>query len=280
MIRVSPDHLDLSLGFLRPVHARVQAKMTDSLIKYGQLTPLIVVEDKGRMILVDGFKRLRCAKELGMESLRVVPLKKSTAEAKALIYLLNRPTGFSMITEALLIRDLVEVEGLNQVETAVLLERHKSWVSRRLSMIRNLTPEIVDDIQLNLVPAGVGPSLARLPGDNQGDFSLAIQTNDLKSQEVKRLVDLWCKTKDPGVRRYLVKSPRKALEVVKQDKEKWLLLIEAILSKMSALNQHLCCGEVSRQTAQRLMEYLEQVKVQMERLNELMARGEQYESIK
>jgi len=47
---------------------------------------------------------------------------KSDSEAKALIYLLNRSKGFSMITEAILVRDLVEVEGLNQVEAGVLLE--------------------------------------------------------------------------------------------------------------------------------------------------------------
>jgi len=39
-----------------------------------------------------------------------------------------------MITEATLIRDLIEVEWLNQMETAVLLERHKSWVCRRLQL--------------------------------------------------------------------------------------------------------------------------------------------------
>lgn len=279
MIRVRPNELDLSLGFLRPVHAGAQSKMMDSLIKYGQLTPVVAIEDNERMILIDGFKRHRCAKQLSMEDLRVTPLKKGMAEAKALIYLLNRAVGFSMITEALLIRELVEVEGLNQVETAILLERHKSWVSRRLAMIRNLAPEIVDDIKLNLIPAGVGPSLARLPRDNQSDFSSTIQQHGLKSREVNRMVDLWCKSKDPEVRRCLLQSPRESLKIVRQDKEKWLTMIEVILSKMSALNRLLCKGKASRQTTQTLKDFLNQLQIRVEELNKLTNQGEAHESI-
>jgi len=47
--------------------------------------------------------------------------------------------------EALVVWELLEIEGLNQVEAADLLERHKSWVCRRLSMIRSLAPEIIHD---------------------------------------------------------------------------------------------------------------------------------------
>ncbi len=228
MIKVSPDQLDLQLSFLRPIHANALEKMTASLVKYGQLTPMVAVENSGRMTLVDGFKRHRSAKQLSMERLSVTPLKKSSSETKALIYLLNRPASFSIITEAMLVRDLIEVEGLNQVETAILLERHKNWVSRRLAMIRSLAPEVIEDIKLTLIPAGVGSSMARLPRDNQADFSVAVQRHGLKSQEVQRLVDIWCKAKDPGVRQCLLESPRQALKIVRQDKEKWLSLVETI----------------------------------------------------
>lgn len=71
--------------------------MTASIVKYGQLMPVTVVADKDRMVLVDGFKRHRSAQYLGIEKLSVVVLHKSSSEAKALIYLLNRPASFSII---------------------------------------------------------------------------------------------------------------------------------------------------------------------------------------
>jgi len=281
MVKISPDQLDLSLSMFRPVHAAAGKKMTDSLIKYGQLTPVTVVERKHRMILVDGFKRHRSAKHLNMERLNAVVLSKSDSEAKALIYLLNMQAGFSMIAEATLIRDLIEVEGLNQVETAVLLERHKSWVCRRLQMIRNLSSQIVDDIKVNLIPPGVGPSLARLPRDNQADVSMTIQKHGLKSGEVNRLVDIWFKTKDPGVRQHLLDSPRQALEVVSQsrNKERWAFLIETILSKMSSLNRELDAVDISTQMLPVLTDFAGQIQAHAAGINELLEKGDVHEPI-
>lgn len=270
MIKLRPDQLDLRLGFLRPVHAGAQEKMAASLIRHDQLTAVVAVEDGGCHVLIDGFKRQRCARQLGMKTLKVTVLKKSDAEAKALLYLLNRPDGFSTIMEALLVRELVEIEGLNQVEAATLLERHKSWVCRRLFMIRNLAPEIVHDIKLELLPAGVGSSLARLQPATQADFSLAIQKYSLNSREVSRLVDLWCKIKDPGARQHLLESPRQVLKVIRQDKENYYLIIDAILSKMSTLNSRLGSGTINGQKAAVLKDFIGRVKAQMERLNELI----------
>ncbi|MEA2060612.1 MAG: ParB N-terminal domain-containing protein [Thermodesulfobacteriota bacterium] len=283
MVKISPDQMDLSLSVFRPVHAASQKKMTNSLIKYGQLTPVTVVEKERRMILVDGFKRHRSAKYLKMENLKAVVLSKSSSEAKALMYLLNMQAGFSMITEATLIRDLIEVEGLNQVETAILLERHKSWVCRRLQMICSLSSQIVDDIKVNLIPPGVGPSLARLPRDNQADFSMTIQKHGLKTGEVNRLVDLWYKTKDPGVRQHLLDSPRQALEFVgknkKKDKKRWSFLIETILSRMSSLKRELNAVEVSTQMLQILTDYAGQIQAHAAGINELLKKGDAHEPI-
>lgn len=281
MVKINLDQLDLSLSVFRPVHVAARKKMTDSLIKYGQLTPVTVVEREHRMILVDGFKRHRSAKYIKMERLDAVVLSKSSSEAKALIYLLNMQAGFSMIAEATLIRDLIEVEGLNQVETAVLLERHKSWVCRRLQMIRNLSSQIVDDIKVNLIPPGVGPSLARLPRDNQADFSMTIQKHGLKYGEVNRLVDLWYKTKDPGVRQHLLDSPRQALEVVSlsRNKEKWAFLIETILSKISSLNRELDAVDISTHMIQILTDFAGQIQAHAAGINELLKKGESHEQI-
>lgn len=281
MIKERPGQLDLSLSLFRPVHASAQKKMTDSLIKYGQITPVTVVEMEGRMILVDGFKRHRAAKHLNMEHLKVTVLTKNSSEAKALVYLLNKQTGFSMITEALLIRDLVDVEGLDQVETAALLERHKSWICRRLQMIRNLSSPIINDINVNLIPPGVGPSLARLHRDNQADFSMAIQKHDLKSGEVNRLVDIWHKTKDPEVRRHLLDSPRQVLDVVRKNRERenWQLLIETILSKMSSLTRELHTVEISSQMFEKLTDFTGQIHAQATEIHNLINMGETHEQV-
>jgi ParB-like chromosome segregation protein Spo0J len=270
MTSVNPDQLDLRLSFLRPIHAGAYEKMTASLARYGQLTPVIVIAENDRMILIDGFKRLRSAKRLGMKTLMVTTVAADSCQAKALVYLLNRAAGFSIIAEALLVRDLIEVEGLNQVETATLLERNKSWVHRRLAMIRALAPQIADDIRLNLLPAGVASSLARLPHETQTDFCAVIQMHGLKSREVKKLVDIWCKAKDPGIRQSLLKSPQEALRIAGQTPREYLSVINTLLAKIGALNRQLKQAQLSPAIAQILLEYLGLMQAQIEKTRKLI----------
>lgn len=132
---------------------------------------------------------------------------------KAHMYLLNRKSGFSIVEEGMLVRELVEGDGLSQVEVSAVLDRHKSWVSRRLDIIRRLSAPVIEDLRLGLIPHGCAKNLARLPQCNQADFSVTIQTHKLQARQANTLIDLWCKAKDPGTRAFLVKFPQKALEI-------------------------------------------------------------------
>jgi ParB-like chromosome segregation protein Spo0J len=265
---VSPDELDLRLKYLRtPHHGTIEA-MAASLTKRGQLSPVSASPNGGCLILIDGFKREAAARAIGLTKLIVMTVNADSVYTKALMYLMNQAKGFSMIQEAILIRELVEVDGLKQVEVASMLEHHKSWVNRRLEMIRRLAPEIVDDLRLNLVPPGCAASLARLPHHNQADFSATIQTHRLQSQQVKRLVDLWCKAKDPDQRKFLLHFPRQALNVVKeasnahpnQEMIKWSKAFHTILHIAAKLYTDFDQDgrQLSKDTAQHLFALLEQ----------------------
>jgi len=215
--RVSSEALDLRLRHLHPPTQDAIEGMAASLKKRGQISPAIVAIDDRALVLVDGFKRQAAASLSGLDHLVVLTVGAEPPYfTKALPYLMNRAKGFSMIEEAFLTRELVEVDGLKQTEVASLLDHHKSWVHRRLELIRSLAPEILEDLRLSLIPPGSAASLARLPRHNQADWSSAIQTHRLRSREVAALVDLWCKADDPARRKYLMELPRQALQVLKE----------------------------------------------------------------
>jgi len=214
---VAPARFDLSLAHLRRCPPGSVQSMVRSLEKRGQINPVTAARDGERLILVDGFKRCQAASLIGMDKLCVGVLPHYGAPAKALVYLLNRHGGVSLVEECLLIRELVEKDGLLQVDVAVMMERHKSWVSRRLEIVRRLNPQIIEDIKVGLLPPGSARSLARLPEGNQVDMAAAIQRDKLKAQEAHRLVGLWCKADSPEQRRFVIESSRKALELANPD---------------------------------------------------------------
>ena len=167
-----------------------------------------------------------------------------------------------MIQEAMLVRELIDTDGLTQTEAAGLLERHKSWVNRRLLMIRRLAPEIIEDLKLELLPPGSGPTLARLPPCNQSDFSATIQIHQLSATEIRNLADLWCMAKDQDTKQFLLKSPEEALDIIKEEKT-GLIAIERMWKLIAILENQLeiRIEDMSRGTIARLRESIQQVKV-------------------
>lgn len=234
MFKVALNQLDLRLlPLCRPMQSCVE-KMVTALSKQGQLTP-IIVSDK---VLVDGFKRYEAAQRLSLEQLTAMAIEADPVRVKALTLMLNQRKHSNMIQEALLVKELVEVDGLSQSETALMLERHKSWVHRRLFFIKSLAPQIIEDIQFGFLSAGSGLHLARLHTCNQVDLSTVIQNHKLKTQDVKALVDLLSKARDPEVKKFLYDSPRQALKLYRGEQKKQAIL-DTIWSMLQALEKKL-----------------------------------------
>lgn len=164
--------------------------MLRSMEKYGQLTPVALCRiAPGEHELLDGFKRLHAARQLGIEELSARPFDLSIRAGKAAILHLNRVgRAISGMEEALVAHSLYREDGLNQVEIALLLNRHKSWVCRRLALIERLSDEAQEMIKLGLLPASMGVELARLQRRNQDLLLAAIRECHLSVRETRKLV--------------------------------------------------------------------------------------------
>ncbi len=108
---------------------------------------------EGIAVLVDGFKRLHAAGLLkGVSHLQARLLEVNEQGAKAAVFNLNRIAGRPVELEKAWINyALVREDGLQQVEAARLLGRHKSWVNRRLALIERLCDEAREE-KLAIIP--------------------------------------------------------------------------------------------------------------------------------
>jgi ParB-like chromosome segregation protein Spo0J len=178
------------LAPLRIADPVAERAMLHSLQKYGQQTPVVVCRlAAGKHELLDGFKRLRAGRELGYLELTARPLDVSLRACKAALLQLNRVgRTISGLEEALVVHSLCHEDGLNQVEIAALLGRHKSWVCRKLTLIERLCDEAQDSIRLGLLPASIGAELARLQRCNQEHLLAAIRKQRLTWRETREVV--------------------------------------------------------------------------------------------
>ena len=199
-----------SYGRVRCLMPRQVEQMKTSLTAHGQLTALVVVKRQSGLELIDGFKRRRAARQMGWTMLRAVSMEVDEPGQWAAMLALNRAThSMSVLEEAMVLREMVTM-GMTQTEIGHILNRHKTWVSRRIGLIERLHPELVEQIREGILRPGAARRLLGLPAGNQLELATVVTHHGLGSQETELLVRLW-KSADPPVRDYLLSHPRQAL---------------------------------------------------------------------
>jgi ParB family chromosome partitioning protein len=113
-------------------------------LKRGMLHPIIAVEKNGTLVVVAGYRRLKALERLGVEETYVAVIKGDDKEAfmKAIVENLLR-RDLNPIEQAEAFRRAVKVLGMTFGAIARHLGKHRSYVSRRLALLR-LHPDVQD----------------------------------------------------------------------------------------------------------------------------------------
>lgn len=187
--------------------------MIASLRRFGQLSPVVVCELGGRLVLVDGFKRHDAAGDTkGLDCLSARRIEADEASAKAAMYGLNcLARRMHELEEAWIVHALVREDGLTQMEAAQLLGRHKSWACRRLAMLEKLSAPVRSDLALGLVSASVARQLVRLPAGNQAETLAAARREGLSALEIRGVADLLLAARSREQVQFVLEKPRQAL---------------------------------------------------------------------
>jgi hypothetical protein len=105
------------------------------------------------LVLLDGFKRLRCAKKL---SIQQVPFRiVGDDEASGIITLMRQANARSLtlLEQARLIEQLRSAQGLSVAEISRRIERSAGWVSMRTGLLKEMPSSIADKIMRGEFPA-------------------------------------------------------------------------------------------------------------------------------
>ena len=145
-------------------------------------------------ILLNGFKRRRCALRLGLHRVPYVSL--GIDEATGIINLLraSNQSALSLLEQARFIDQLHRLEKMSVGDIAEQLARSKSWVSMRLGLLEEMSPPVREEIFAGRFPLyaymyTLRPfmRLNRTGKQEVEEFVLAVSGQKLSVREIEQL---------------------------------------------------------------------------------------------
>ena len=134
--------LDLRYEGFRMRNEALEARVLSSIAQSGIEEPLEGVDRHEACILLNGFKRYRCAKKLGIEMAPYTSLGED--EAMGIMSLLRTSNNktLGILEQAGFIDELKNLHRMGVTEIATELSRSKAWVSMRLGFIGEMSAKV------------------------------------------------------------------------------------------------------------------------------------------
>lgn len=139
---VERSTLDLRYEGHRVRDDAAEARLRASIAERGIQEPLEGVDTPQERILLNGFKRNRCAKKLGIQCVPYVSLGEEEAMGIVSLMRMSKPRGLNLLEQAKFTVELLTVLNMSAAEVAETLGRSKSWVSMRGNLLREMSEEV------------------------------------------------------------------------------------------------------------------------------------------
>jgi hypothetical protein len=117
-----------------------------SILEKGVREPLCGIDSEPHRILLDGFKRYRCAKKLGVGIVPYRSLGKDEVTGIIELIRMSNATSLGILEQARLMDELKRVHQMSVSEIAGLVGKSKGWVGMRVGLIGQMSPLVMGRI--------------------------------------------------------------------------------------------------------------------------------------
>ena len=148
------------------------AELAETIRLQGIIQPVIVEEaGDGKYIIVDGERRVRAARIVGLEEVPVVLRQYSSDERRVEVSLTAniQRSDLNPIEEAAAYRQLMEMEGLGQDDVAAKVGKNRATVANALRLLK-LPKEMQESIQKNELSPGHARAVLSVPGAKEQEM--------------------------------------------------------------------------------------------------------------
>lgn len=234
---------------LRTRSAPRERKVLASIAEIGQQLPIVVVRDRERFVVVDGYKRLRALERLGHDTVRATQWELDESEALLLERLLRAAEADSAVEQGWFLRELTDRFHLSLDELARRFDRTKSWVSRRIGLVCELPESVQQHVRSGAIGSHAAMKylvpLARANEDDCARLADAIAPLRPTSRQVAALHALYVGG-NVGTRELVVRNPELALRARAEAEPDKPLPVEQLLEDLRIV------GAVARRARKRL----------------------------
>lgn len=189
-----------------------ERRLLASLAASGQQAPIVVV-DAGmahRWVVIDGYKRVRALRSLGRDTVQALAWLLEESEALVVDRLMGTGPTDSALEQGWLLRELHGRFALSREELARRFDRSRSWISRRLGLVRELPEAIQQRVRSGDLGAHAAMKyllpVARANGDDAERFAAAIAGKRLSTRQVGELYAGY-RSRSPQTRELVLSDP-------------------------------------------------------------------------
>lgn len=251
--------IDLHQLDLRYDHTRIYKKeelnkLCRSLTQFGQIDPVVVTRGEGnQFILIDGYSRVKASRMCGMD--QILGTVNESDEKNAVLSMLKKNDGRSrdVFEKASLLNEFILRFDLGISEAAALMGRDKSFIKRRLDLVRELPEEILESVRTGVVSmwsaTRILVPLARANSKHALKLTTYLKKNLMSTRDMQHFFEIYKKS-NHSVRSKMINKPSlflkavaskrqelKALKLADGVEGRWLKDIGSVCTILKQLNQ-------------------------------------------
>jgi ParB family transcriptional regulator, chromosome partitioning protein len=222
-VEVDLGNLDLRYAHTRVAKPKLLDMLTTSIERYGQITPVFIIPEQSRFVLIDGYVRVGAIKRLGRDT--IIADVHEIPEQGALFHLLGESgqRQWEAVEQAWIIRDLKERFGCSLREIARGIGYDASWVTRRLSLIDGLPDEVLKTVSTGHVSTYAATRilvpLARANRGHAEKLVAHLAHSPLSTRELSELFKHY-EASNKQIRERMISDPSLFLKVRKSREDK------------------------------------------------------------
>jgi hypothetical protein len=137
---------DLRYETYRMKNPGLEARLLVSITERGIDEPLEGVDVDGTRILLNGFKRYRCARKLGLSTVPYASIGEDEPSGILSVLRASNDRSLGILEQARFIDDLRKIHKLGVAGIAECLSRSKAWVSMRLGVLGEMGDRVREKI--------------------------------------------------------------------------------------------------------------------------------------